>query len=117
MNDVQAFLALTSLREIGLSNCRFFVPTSSCDGITFPHFECSSVVTVKLAGAQVILNENTVLREPELLPFVVGFTMLQELDLSAPLRSGLGSSTSSIPFIIDDKCITNFFGTFQNRLR
>lgn len=53
--DVKTFLALTALRELGLASCRFFVPTSSCNGITLPHFECTSVVTVKLAGAQVLV--------------------------------------------------------------
>lgn len=64
-----------------------------------------------------MLNDSTVLRGPELLPFMVGFTMLRELDLSAPLRSGLGSSTSSTPFIIDDKCLSNFCHIFQSRFR
>lgn len=59
--------------------------------------------------SQIILADQTPLRGPQLLPYLGGFTSLRELDLSAPARSGLGSSTSAPPLILDDKSIVTFF--------
>lgn len=58
---------------------------------------------------QIILGDQTPLRGPQLLPYLGGFHNLRELDLSAPARSGLGSTTSAPPLILDDKSLSTFF--------
>jgi hypothetical protein len=64
---------------------------------------------ISLQFTQIILADQTPLRGPQLLPYLGGFQSLRELDLSAPARSGLGSSSSAPPLILDDKSITTFF--------
>lgn len=65
---------------------------------------------------KVILADNNILRGPQLLPYLCGFPCLRELDLSSPSKSSLGSS-SSTPFILDDKCITGFFQSLHIHFR
>lgn len=65
---------------------------------------------------QVILADNNILRGPQLLPHLSGFPCLRELDLSAVGRSSL-SSSSSTPFILDDKCIIGFFHALHTHFR
>lgn len=69
-----------------------------------------------LFSLQVILADNNILRGPQLLPYLSGFPCLRELDLSAVARSGL-SSSSSTPFILDDKCIIGFFHALHTHFR
>jgi hypothetical protein len=129
--QVRGFLALTSVRELGLSNCRVYLPMfTNVVQLTPESYDCRSIVVLKLSGTQVnnlstnlsesvcfikfnflqiILADQTPLRGPQLLPYLGGFQSLRELDLSAPARSGLGSSTSAPPLILDDKSITTFF--------
>lgn len=57
---------------------------------------------------QVIFSDNVSVRGPQLLPYLKGFHNLRELDISAPLRSSLGSSSCS-PLILEDKDVINFF--------
>lgn len=65
---------------------------------------------------QVILADNNILRGPQLLPHLNGFSCLRELDLSAVGKSSL-SSSSSTPFILDDKCIIGFFHALHTHFR
>lgn len=66
--------------------------------------------------SQVILGDHTILRGPQLLPYIGGFPCLRELDLSAPARSGLGGTTSP-PLIMDDKCVITFFQCLHLQFR
>lgn len=135
---LRAFLTFTSVRELGLSNCRLHFPAIKIDSIpAFESYECRSIVVLKLAGTQVnsqnhqgmnrkiklyyffeqvFLADNNILRGPQLLPYLSGFPCLRELDLSAAAKSGLGSSTST-PFILDDKCIIAFFHALHTHFR
>ena len=56
------------------------------------------------------------MKGPHMLPYLVGFVNLRELDLSAPSRTGFGS-TSSTPLILSDKDIVAFFNTLNNHFR
>lgn len=115
MAHVRGFLSLTSIRELGLSNCRMHLPMFKGDiTISADAYECRSVVVLKMAGAQVMLADQIPLRGPQLLPYLGGFPCLRELDLSAPARSGLGSS-SSAPHILADKCLVSFFQQINNK--
>lgn len=62
------------------------------------------------------MADNNTLRGPQLISFLGGFPALREIDLSAPARSTLGSSSSS-PFILDDKCVTSFFQCLHTQFR
>ncbi|KAJ6638733.1 hypothetical protein Bhyg_11471 [Pseudolycoriella hygida] len=105
---VRKFLSVTSLREIGLSNCRLHLPAvTSESGATKP-YECMSMVVLRLAGAQVSLAEQNILRGPQLISHLRKFESLREIDLSAPAKSMIGGTMSS-EFVIDDRSITNFF--------
>lgn len=109
LSAIRVFLTFTSVRELGLSNCRLYLAGIKADAIPpMEGYECRSVVVLKMSGVQVILADHHILRGPQLLPYLSGFPCLRELDLSAPARSGLSGSTST-PFILDDKCITSFF--------
>ncbi|XP_055908357.1 uncharacterized protein LOC129943132 [Eupeodes corollae] len=108
LSIMRAFLSLTSIRELSLANCRLQIGLIRSDTKVSRAFECRSVVVLKLSGAQVTCADANILRGPQLLPFIGGFPCLRELDLSAPARSGLGSTHSS-PLILDDKCIVGFF--------
>ncbi|XP_055851155.1 uncharacterized protein LOC129915572 [Episyrphus balteatus] len=109
LSIMRAFLSLTSIRELSLANCRLQIGLIRSDTkVSRAAFECRSVVVLKLSGAQVTCADANILRGPQLLPFIGGFPCLRELDLSAPARSGLGSTHSS-PLILDDKCIVGFF--------
>lgn len=68
---------------------------------------------------QVFLADNNILRGPQLLPYLSGFPCLRELDLSGAAKSGLGSngSSTSTPFILDDKCIIAFFHSLHTHFR
>ena len=52
--SVRGFLSLTSIRELGLANCRLHLPMFKSD-IVMPQkaYECRSVVNLKMSGAQV----------------------------------------------------------------
>uniref|UniRef100_A0A1B0C9R3 NACHT domain-containing protein n=1 Tax=Lutzomyia longipalpis TaxID=7200 RepID=A0A1B0C9R3_LUTLO len=112
LSALRAFLSFTSIRELGLSNCRLHLPVFKNDSIPVSSYECRSVVVIKISGAQVILGDHTILRGPQLLPYIGGFPCLRELDLSSPARSGLGGTTSP-PLIMDDKCVITFFQTLH----
>lgn len=115
LSILRAFLSLTSIRELSLANCRVqtgLIKTNEpvrCEQT----FECRSVVVLKMAGAQVMLPDLTVLRGPQLLPFISGFHCLRELDLSAPARSGVDTTHTS-PLILSDKCVIHFFQNLHN---
>lgn len=68
------------------------------------------------SSVQVFLADNNILRGPQLLPYLSGFPCLRELDLSGAAKSGLGSTTSA-PFILDDKCIIAFFHSLHTHFR
>lgn len=52
--QVRGFLSLTSVRELGLSNCRLNLPMFKGDIVmSSDAYECRSVVVLKMAGAQV----------------------------------------------------------------
>lgn len=55
---VRMFLKVTSLREIGLSNCRLHLPTVASENIFAKAYECSSLVVLRLAGTQVCDGRN-----------------------------------------------------------
>jgi hypothetical protein len=115
--SVRSFLSLTCVRELSLSNCRLNIPMFKSDtALSSDAYHCQSVVVLKIAGAQVILSDHVPLRGPQLLPYLNGFTNLRELDISAPARSALGSS-SSPPLVLDDKCIISFFQNLNNKFR
>uniref|UniRef100_A0A1B0DKC6 NACHT domain-containing protein n=1 Tax=Phlebotomus papatasi TaxID=29031 RepID=A0A1B0DKC6_PHLPP len=116
LSALRAFLSFTSIRELGLSNCRLHLPIFKSDSIPLSNYECRSVVVIKISGAQVILGDHTILRGPQLLPYIGGFPCLRELDLSAPARSGLGGTTSP-PLIMDDKCVITFFQCLHLQFR
>lgn len=50
---VRAFLTFTSVRELGLSNCRLHLPGTKLESVPPQTYECQSIVVLKLAGAQV----------------------------------------------------------------
>lgn len=50
---IRMFLKVTSLREIGLSNCRLHLPAVVSENIFVKAYECSSMVVLRLAGTQV----------------------------------------------------------------
>lgn len=50
---VRMFLKVTSLREIGLSNCKLNLPAVVSENIFAKAFECMSIVVLRLAGTQV----------------------------------------------------------------
>lgn len=56
------------------------------------------------------------MKGPHMLPYLTGFVNLRELDLSAPSRTGLGSTTST-PLILSDKDIIGFFSTLNGHFR
>lgn len=61
IGQVSAFLALTSVRELGLSSCRIYLPmfnnnTSTSMQMPTDTYECRSVVVLKLNGTQVSLS-------------------------------------------------------------
>lgn len=58
---------------------------------------------------QITFSDNVIIRGPQLIPYLSGFSCLRELDLSSPTRSSLGTSTSTSPLILDDKAVTEFF--------
>ncbi|XP_055585166.1 uncharacterized protein LOC129738016 [Uranotaenia lowii] len=111
--SVRGFLSLTSIRELSLNNCRLNISMFKSD-ITMPNraYECRSIVNLKLAGAQMIFSDHVSMKGPHMLPYLTGFINVRELDLSAPPRTGLGSTTST-PLIISDKDITGFFSTLN----
>ncbi|ETN61024.1 hypothetical protein AND_007331 [Anopheles darlingi] len=112
--SVRGFLSLTSVRELGLNNCRFNMPMFRSDvPVQSGAYECRSVVNLKLAGAQIIFSDHLSMKGPHMLPYLVGFVNLRELDLSAPSRTGFGSTTST-PLILSDKDIVGFFHTLNN---
>ncbi|XP_055525587.1 uncharacterized protein LOC129718641 [Wyeomyia smithii] len=112
--SLRGFLSLTSVRELGLNNCRLNVPMFKSDLVmTASAYECRSVVNLKMANAQIIFADHVSMKGPHVLPYLIGFVNLRELDLSGPGRSGLGT-TSSTPFILSDKDITNFFSTLNS---
>ncbi|XP_053698530.1 uncharacterized protein LOC128745481 [Sabethes cyaneus] len=112
--SVRGFLSLTSIRELGLNNCRLNVPMFKSDLImTTSAYECRSVVNLKMGNAQIIFADHVSMKGPHVLPYLIGFVNLRELDLSGPARSGLGSN-SSTPLILSDKDITNFFSTLNS---
>lgn len=52
--NVRGFLSLTSIRELGLSNCRLHLPLFKVDDhLSSDAYECRSVVVLRMAGAQV----------------------------------------------------------------
>ncbi|XP_037946372.1 uncharacterized protein LOC119678555 isoform X2 [Teleopsis dalmanni] len=112
LSIIRAFLSLTSIRELSLANCRLQTNLVKLDTKVSHIFESRSVVVLKLAGAQIILPDQNVLRGPQLLQYIGGFPCLRELDLSAPARSGVDSTHSS-PLILDDKCIVQFFNNLH----
>ncbi|XP_055617308.1 uncharacterized protein LOC129762793 [Toxorhynchites rutilus septentrionalis] len=111
--SVRGFLSLTSIRELGLNNCRLNLSMFKSD-IVMPGraYECRSIVNLKMAGAQIIFSDHVSMKGPHVLPYLSGFVNLRELDLSAPSRTGLGS-TSSTPLILSDKDIIGFFTTLN----
>lgn len=117
LDAIKEFLTFTSIRELGLANCRLHLTKQKCDILMMTQdVECRSVVVLKLSGAQILLSDHVHLKGPQLLPYLNAFPCLRELDLSAPTRSGLGSSTSS-PLILDDKCIILFFQQLLSQFR
>lgn len=52
---IRAFLTFTSIRELGLSNCRLHLPAVKIESISpfSEAYECRSIVVLKMAGAQV----------------------------------------------------------------
>ncbi|XP_035895256.1 uncharacterized protein LOC118504640 [Anopheles stephensi] len=112
--SVRGFLSLTSVRELGLNNCRMNMSMFKSDvPVQSGAYECRSVVNLKLAGAQIIFADHLSMKGPHMLPYLVGFVNLRELDLSAPSRTGFGS-TSTTPLILSDKDIVGFFNTLNN---
>ncbi|XP_062533624.1 uncharacterized protein LOC134202619 [Armigeres subalbatus] len=111
--SVRGFLSLTSIRELGLNNCRLNLSMFKSD-VQMPSsaYECRSVVNLKMAGAQMIFSDHVSMKGPHMLPYLIGFVNLRELDLSAPSRSGLGSTTSN-PLILSDKDLISFFNTLN----
>ncbi|XP_065074702.1 uncharacterized protein LOC135698583, partial [Ochlerotatus camptorhynchus] len=111
--SVRGFLSLTSIRELGLNNCRLNISMFKSD-VQMPSsaYECRSVVNLKMAGAQIIFSDHVSLKGPHMLPYLTGFVNLRELDLSGPARTGLGSNTSN-PSILSDKDIIGFFSTLN----
>ncbi|EDS29102.1 conserved hypothetical protein [Culex quinquefasciatus] len=111
--SVRGFLSLTSIRELGLNNCRLNVSMFKSD-LAMPSsaYDCRSVVNLKMAGAQIIFADHVSMKGPHMLPYLTGFVNLRELDLSAPSRTGLGSTTST-PLILSDKDIIGFFSTLN----
>lgn len=55
LSAIRAFLTFTSLRELGLSNCRLHLPTIKSCVLPTNIYECRSVVVLKMSGAQVRL--------------------------------------------------------------
>ncbi|XP_053672008.1 uncharacterized protein LOC128722185 [Anopheles nili] len=111
--SVRGFLSLTSVRELGLANCRLNLSLFRSDAVVQQGaFECRSVVNLKLAGAQIIFADHLAMKGPHMLPYLVGFVNLRELDLSAPARAGFGSNTAT-PLILSDKDLVGFFGTLN----
>ncbi|XP_058464840.1 uncharacterized protein LOC131438680 [Malaya genurostris] len=111
--SVRGFLSLTSIRELGLNNCRMNLSMFKSDlAMTNAAYECRSVVNLKMANAQVIFADHVSMKGPHILPYLTGFVNLRELDLSGPARTGLGSS-SSTPLILSDKDIISFFTTLN----
>lgn len=52
--QVRGFLALTSVRELGLSNCRIYLPMfNNVVHMTSESYDCRSIVVLKLSGTQV----------------------------------------------------------------
>ncbi|XP_058812360.1 uncharacterized protein LOC131676943 [Topomyia yanbarensis] len=111
--SVRGFLSLTSVRELGLNNCRMNLSMFKSDLVmTSSAYECRSVVNLKMANAQVIFADHVSMKGPHVLPYLIGFVNLRELDLSGPARTGLGSN-SSTPLILSDKDIIGFFATLN----
>lgn len=51
--QVRGFLALTSIRELGLSNCRVYLPMfNNVVHLTSESYDCRSIVVLKLSGTQ-----------------------------------------------------------------
>lgn len=50
---VRMFLKVTSIREIGLSNCRLHLPAVVLGKTPLKAYECLSMVVLRLAGTQV----------------------------------------------------------------
>uniref|UniRef100_A0AAG5CQG3 NACHT domain-containing protein n=1 Tax=Anopheles atroparvus TaxID=41427 RepID=A0AAG5CQG3_ANOAO len=112
--SVRGFLSLTSVRELGLNNCRLNMSMFKSDvPVQSGAYECRSVVNLKLAGAQIIFSDHLSMKGPHMLPFLVGFVNLRELDLSGPSRTGFGSTTTT-PLILSDKDVVGFFNTLNN---
>ncbi|XP_021713152.1 uncharacterized protein LOC5568718 [Aedes aegypti] len=111
--SVRGFLSLTSIRELGLNNCRLNMSMFKSD-VQMPSsaYECRSVVNLKMAGAQMIFSDHVSMKGPHMLPYLTGFVNLRELDLSAPSRTGLGSTTTN-PLILSDKDMVSFFSTLN----
>lgn len=54
LTAIKAFLTFSSVRELGLANCRLYLPISQQSEIpTDENYESKSIVVLKLAGAQV----------------------------------------------------------------
>lgn len=118
LDAVRGFLSLTSVRELGLTNCRFHLPLLKSDNLIQTNsYQCRSVVVLKMSGAQIILSDHVPLRGPQILPYLTGFQSLRDLDLSAPARSAFGSSSTSAPLILDDKQFIGFFQTLHSQFR
>lgn len=64
-----------------------------------------------------MLADSNILKGPQLLPYLSGFPCLRELDLSAAAKSSFGGTTTSTPFILDDKCIIAFFHALHTHFR
>lgn len=53
---VRMFLKVTSVREIGLSNCRLHLPAVVSETTICKAYECLSMVVLRLAGTQVQID-------------------------------------------------------------
>lgn len=62
-----------------------------------------------------IITPDNVLRGPQIISHLCGFTALRDLDISAPSRAGLAVAAS--PLIIDDKGLLLFFNILHCHFR
>lgn len=68
--QVRGFLALTSIRELGLSNCRVYLPMfNSVVQLTPESYDCRSIVVLKLSGTQVNHSRPIILFNVKLIHF------------------------------------------------
>ncbi|XP_014299386.1 uncharacterized protein LOC103573202 [Microplitis demolitor] len=122
-------LMCTSVRELNLCNARLHLavhegPLSRLgrrDDVgaellrAAPPPTCPTIVFLRLAGFQVSVNDRLALRGPLLLPFIAGFTVLSDLDLSLD-KSEIGNNNGSQLFI-DDKILQQFFSSLAMNLK